>query len=210
MTEDVARQERQAEIENVALEIMRERGFDKMSMLAVAKRAKASNETLYRWYGDKHGLVIALATRVMDELVEQIRADIRCAPDDPRKALAQIAPTIIKATVQGPLTELDKAAATDRTGKLGEVIISHGRQVVIPLVQDIIQRGCDEGVFDLPSVEDASMLFLASLTRDYRTRLIFNQEVRITEKSIEERSKAAVSAFLDYAARNNVQSDNDV
>lgn len=201
MTEDVARQERQAEIENVALEIMRERGFDKMSMLAVAKRAKASNETLYRWYGDKHGLVIALATRVMDGLVEQIRADIRRAPDDPRKALAQIAPTIIKATVQGPLTELDKAAATDRTGKLGEVIISHGRQVVIPLVQNIIQRGCDEGVFDLPSVADASMLFLASLTRDLRTRLIFNQEVQLTEESIHERSQAAVSAFLHYASQ---------
>nr|MEC9418796.1 TetR family transcriptional regulator [Pseudomonadota bacterium] len=50
-----ARERRKAAIEAAAIELLLDQGYDNLSMLAVAKKAKASNETLYRWYGDKTG-----------------------------------------------------------------------------------------------------------------------------------------------------------
>ena len=47
-------------IEQAAYELIDEFGYDGISMLKIAKRAKASNETLYKWYGDKKGLFSAL------------------------------------------------------------------------------------------------------------------------------------------------------
>ncbi|WP_292180317.1 TetR/AcrR family transcriptional regulator [Mesorhizobium sp.] len=45
-----------AQIERAAYKLLKERGYGGISMLGIAKEAKASNETLYRWYGDKKGL----------------------------------------------------------------------------------------------------------------------------------------------------------
>ncbi|MEQ8740678.1 MAG: helix-turn-helix domain-containing protein, partial [Hoeflea sp.] len=54
---------RQAQIEQAAYEVLEEKGYAATSMLAIAKRARASNETLYNWYGDKTGLFRALVVR---------------------------------------------------------------------------------------------------------------------------------------------------
>ena len=51
------RTERQKQIESAAYLVLEKKGFSGASMLAIAKQAKASNETLYRWYKDKNGLV---------------------------------------------------------------------------------------------------------------------------------------------------------
>jgi AcrR family transcriptional regulator len=51
-----ARAKREAEIHAAAARLVAERGYGATSMLTIAKAARASNETLYRWYGDKLGL----------------------------------------------------------------------------------------------------------------------------------------------------------
>ena len=48
--------ERREEILNVALSVLAERGYRGASMLQIARRAQASKETLYAWFGDKRGL----------------------------------------------------------------------------------------------------------------------------------------------------------
>ena len=54
------RARRQAQIEEVAYRLLQIRGYAATSMLAVAREASASNETLYRWYGDKNGLFTSM------------------------------------------------------------------------------------------------------------------------------------------------------
>ncbi len=44
------------------------KGYAGASMLAIARQAKASNETLYNWYGDKNGLFRALVVRNAGEV----------------------------------------------------------------------------------------------------------------------------------------------
>jgi AcrR family transcriptional regulator len=69
-----ARREREARIAEAALGVLSEKGFAGLSMLAVARRARASNETLYRWYGDKSGLLRALIARDAADLAEALDA----------------------------------------------------------------------------------------------------------------------------------------
>ena len=49
---------REEEIEAAAYRLLEERGFAGTGMQAIAQAAHASNETLYRWYGDKTGLYL--------------------------------------------------------------------------------------------------------------------------------------------------------
>ncbi len=53
------------------LEVLLREGYDRFSMIAVAKSAQASKETLYRYFSDKAGLLSA-AMGYLGELVEPI------------------------------------------------------------------------------------------------------------------------------------------
>lgn len=48
----IARRER---IEETAYAVLKESGYKAASLLAIARRASVSNETLYNWYGNKQG-----------------------------------------------------------------------------------------------------------------------------------------------------------
>ena len=54
---------RRAQILDIAVDILAERGYRDTTMLAVAQRAAASKETLYAWFGDKLGLFEAVVRR---------------------------------------------------------------------------------------------------------------------------------------------------
>ena len=49
---------RQTEVLDVALRLLVEEG-DSLTMTAVARRASCSKETLYKWFGDRDGLLTA-------------------------------------------------------------------------------------------------------------------------------------------------------
>lgn len=51
---------RREQILNAALEEITERGYEQATMARIARRAGASKETLYAWFGDKTGLASAL------------------------------------------------------------------------------------------------------------------------------------------------------
>ena len=87
------RQKRQREIEAAAYRLIGEKGYDGMSMLAVAKAARASNETLYNWYGDKAGLFRAMVSNNAADIQRQLSA---VKPDDdPLVELSAIAPRLL-------------------------------------------------------------------------------------------------------------------
>ena len=58
-----SRTPRRAHILDVAAKILAERGYRDTTMLEVARRASASKETLYAWFGDKLGLFEAVMRR---------------------------------------------------------------------------------------------------------------------------------------------------
>ena len=62
--------QREDEIETAAYALLAEVGYKKTSMLAIAKKASASNETLYKWYGNKQNLFASLVEKNA-EVVEQ-------------------------------------------------------------------------------------------------------------------------------------------
>ncbi len=63
-----ARAERARQIEETAYALLDQHGLEGLSIQALAKAARASNETLYRWYGDKTGLFKALVVRNAEEV----------------------------------------------------------------------------------------------------------------------------------------------
>ncbi|UZD91395.1 TetR/AcrR family transcriptional regulator [Cognatishimia activa] len=132
------KQERHAAIVEAAYALLSEKGYAGASMLNIAKAAKASNETLYRWYGDKTGLFEAMVRDNASETEVLLRAALK-GDENPLQALQKISPIFLEMLLGERAILLNRAAASDPTGILGEAISKGGRDVIQPLFLGLIQ-----------------------------------------------------------------------
>ncbi|WP_424976196.1 TetR/AcrR family transcriptional regulator [Dinoroseobacter sp. S124A] len=139
------KRDRQAAIEEAAFDVLEEKGFAGMSVLSVAQRAKASNGTLYSWYGNKVGLFKALVARNAAEL----RAALETALEggaSPRETLDQIGPQLLGLLLSPRAVALNRAAAADPSGALGAALSEAGRGTVAPLIARVVQQAQGDGM----------------------------------------------------------------
>ena len=133
------RLEKHQAITQAAYDLLADKGYGGTSMLSIAKAAKASNETLYRWYGDKRGLFEAMVrdnARAIRVKLEQALVD----QDDPMTTLEQIAPQLLGMLLDDRAISLNRAAASDPSGELGAAISAGGREEIVPLLTAVIER----------------------------------------------------------------------
>ncbi len=193
MREDT-RARRAEQIEKAAYEVLRTRGYGGASMLNIAKQAKASNETLYRWYGDKNGLfrtmVESNAAATRDRLEAAINDDA-----DPMATLEDIASILLSMLLGGKAILLNRAAASDDTGELGATIAASGRDAVFPLIRALMQRGIETGTVTAPSAEIAAEWFLGLLIGDLQIRRVIHVLPVPSDEEIARRVDSALVAF---------------
>lgn len=162
------RKARHDAIAKAAYKLLPKHGYAGTSMLRVAKAAQASNETLYRWYGNKDGLFRAMvednAARARNEIEGALASSE--APED---RLATLAPVILTMLLGERPVLLNRAAAADPSGKLGEAIAKGGRAQIVPLLEQLMDR--------LPLVPgmtppDAAALFISLIVGDWQIRRV--------------------------------------
>ncbi|EBA09307.1 TetR/AcrR family transcriptional regulator C-terminal domain-containing protein [Sagittula stellata] len=160
------REAREAQIAAAAYALLAEKGAQGMSMLAVAKRAKASNETLYRWYGDKTGLFAMLIARNADRVLT--RLDGLTAGDD---GLQRLGEALLEMLLSPEALALNRAAASDVSGQLGSVLAEAGRGAVFPRVAGAFARLVADGRLSGPA-EEVATLWIDLLVGDLQVRCV--------------------------------------
>lgn len=193
------RRKREAEIAEATYRLLDQRGAAGVSMLAVAKAAKASNETMYRWYGDKQGLFLAL--------VRANAAEARAALDhDPGQgsaleALARFGPKLLELVTGPKAIALNRAAAGDVSGGLGQAIAAGGRDSIAPLVARTLERAQDEGHIRLPDLSAGVATYFNLLIGDLQIRRVIGVLDPLSATDRQARSEAALAAFVRLFAQ---------
>lgn len=189
---DAKKQLRHETITRAAYRQLAAKGYDGASMLSIAKAAKASNETLYRWYGDKRGL---FETMVRDNAAE-IKALLETAaegPEDPAETLRRVAPLLLKMLLGERAILLNKAAAADASGALGAAIAAGGRDAIQPLIARLIGAICKDEGRERSAQTD---LFLGLLIGDSQIRRVIGTLDEPKPAEITARSTRALEAFF--------------
>lgn len=190
-----ARIARQRDIERACLEVLASNGYAGMSMLAVARRANASNETLYRWYGDKSGLLGAIVRRNAQESA-QVLADAGAGDGSALAALERVAPILLAMVTGESAIALNRAAAADETGTLGRIIAEGGRERILPLLCAIMERAVREGSIAPGRPIEAAELFVTLLIGDLQVRRVIRALPELSPEEVERRSRLAMHRFL--------------
>lgn len=188
--QDDRRNQRHAAITEAAYALLQEKGYAGTSMLAIARAARASNETLYRWYGDKRGLFETMARDNAAEIravLERATAPEANAPD----ALRAFAPAFLRMILGERSVALNRAAAADASGELGAAVSAGGRESIMPLLDALVAR------LGVPEAQAGALgtLYLGLLLGDLQIRRVIGVAPTPSEEDIAERCELAHRAF---------------
>lgn len=189
-----ARKARKNEIEQAALTLLVQKGYSATTMAAVAKAAGASFETLYKWYGDKHGLFRAIVEANTAALREML-AISTTSVTDPLAALEEFGPKLISVLTSDAVVALNRAAAADPSGDLGKIIAEAGRGAITPQLNALFEHAktCGKLVLDNPA--DATEIYLGLLLGDLQIRRVVGRLPPPDATEISRRSERALDAL---------------
>ncbi len=191
-----AKAERHAQIEAAAYRVLEEKGYAGTSMLAIARAAKASNETLYNWYGDKTGLFKALVARNAEEIRRSL-TEALAHGDDPLETLGSVGPRLLQMLTGPRAVALNRAAAADPTGVLGAALAEGGRNTIGPLIGAVLGQAQKAGQVAADDPDALLELYLGLLIGDLQIRCVVGRADPITPEA----SKARSDRALHYLTR---------
>ena len=168
---------RQQAVLDAVLALMVEGG--ELTMSAVAKRASCSKETLYKWFGDRDGLLAATvqwqASKVRAGSYDRQRLDAAAL----RESLAGFAAnwlTVISSPTSIALNRLAIAqagsSAAPRNNHLGAIVLANGRFAIGERLKPVLEAGREAGLLDFDDAETAFRTFFGLVARDVQIRLL--------------------------------------
>ena len=186
------RQKRHQEFAEAAYALLTSHGYGGTSMLSIAKAAGASNETLYRWYGDKQHLFAEMvqdnAAAVKAELEASLREDT-----DPAAALGQIGTRLLALLTSERAIALNRAAASDKSGALGATIAEAGRDTIAPLIGRLVERLMQDRTPAVNDIAEITDIYLGLLIGDLQIRRVIGQIEPLSDANCVARSKRALT-----------------
>ncbi len=188
------KEKRQSEIEAAAYELLEEFGFEGTSMAMIAKRAKASMETLYNWYGDKSGLFAALVARNATDVITVLEAAEQ-ADGSPKDKVRTTAVTLLTMLTSPRAIALNRAAINDTSGALGALLASSGRSNVGPRLARLISLWKDDGALDFDDLREATAVFISLLVGDHQIRRATGAIPPLTDDEVAARTDRALALF---------------
>ena len=184
---------RQQQVLTAALEVLVAEG-DRLTMTAVARKASCSKETLYKWFGDRDGLL----TATVQWQAAKVRAPQVSARIDEatlRQNLEQFARDLL-ATIAGDVSvTLNRLAATHAGADsgLGAIMLEHGPAAVRRRLIPVLEAGRRARVLRFDDSEDAYRTFFGLVVRDTQIRRMLGETIKT---DIVKEAKAATAQFI--------------
>ncbi|MBX3576913.1 MAG: TetR/AcrR family transcriptional regulator [Rhizobiaceae bacterium] len=189
---------RQQAVLDAALGLMVEAG-DQLTMTAVAARASCSKETLYKWFGDRDGLLSATvrwqASKVRVAPVDRARMDIAALT----ATLEQFASdwlTVITSKTSIALNRVAVAHAGSAKRGLGTIVLENGRFALAKRLKPVLEAARDAGLIAFDDAETAFRTFFGLVARDVQIRVLLGEKLKLSTVEITADARRATQQFL--------------
>ncbi|MER8761554.1 MULTISPECIES: TetR/AcrR family transcriptional regulator [unclassified Mesorhizobium] len=200
--------ERQKDVLDAALRLLVEEG-DQLTMTAVARRASCSKETLYKWFGDRDGLLTAT--------VQWQASKVRVVPVDRKgldlpsltASLERFASDWLKVISSDTSIALNRVAvghASSGKDDLGAIVLENGRFALARRLKPVLEAGKEAGFLEFSDAETAFRTFFGLVARDVQIRLLLGDRLELTDAAIGGDAVRATQQFLAlYGAKTGPQ-----
>jgi AcrR family transcriptional regulator len=190
---------RQQQVLTAALDLLVEQG-DRLTMTSVARRASCSKETLYKWFGDRDGLLTATvqwqAAKVKAPHVDRYRLDAASL----RVSIEQFARDLLGTIVGKVSVTLNRLAITHAVGGedsgLGSIVLENGPLAIRKRLKPVLEAGRDARLIRFDSSEEAYRCFFGLVVRDVQIRLLLGEDIHPSDAEIGKEAARATEQFF--------------
>ncbi|MEX0407213.1 TetR/AcrR family transcriptional regulator C-terminal domain-containing protein [Aquibium sp. LZ166] len=196
---------RQGEVLDAVLELLVE-GRDTLTMTAVARRASCSKETLYKWFGDRDGLLTATvrwqASKVRAGNWDRQHLDADALAES-LEAFAANWLTVISSKTSVALNRVAIAHAGSGRSDLGRIVLANGRFAIGERLKPLLEAAREAGLIAFNDAEAAFRTFFGLVGRDVQVRLLLGDGLVLSKAEIVADAERAVAQFLMLYGRRN-------
>ncbi len=188
---------RRVEIEAAAYKVIEEKGYKGASMLAIAKHAKASNETLYKWYGTKPNLFSSLVEENAKEAEKVLKKCLE-SNADPLQTIRNLSPILLGIVTGEKAIVLNRAAVGDiyETGTLGKTIASGGKNAVTKMLAQVFDKARSAGLLQFEDTQEVADIYISLLIGDLQIERVIGVRDLLHEDEMTARSERAYELIM--------------
>lgn len=190
--------ERQKDVLDAVLDLL-VAGGDALTTAAVARKANCSKETLYKWFGDRDGLLAATvrwqASRVRAGNFDAQQLDASQLRES-LEAFAINWLTVITSTTSIALNRVGVSHAGSGKSNLGRIVLANGRFAIGERLKPLLEAGRANGLLLFDDTETAFRTFFGLVGRDVQIRLLLGDRLETTEAEITRDAARATQQFF--------------
>ncbi|MBB4185632.1 TetR/AcrR family transcriptional regulator [Sinorhizobium terangae] len=191
--------ERQGAVLEQALRLLVDGGEKALTTAGIARAANCSKESLYKWFGDRDGLLSAMisyqASKVRTLDVSAGALDV----EGLRRHLVAFARDlldVLAGDVSLALNRLAIGQASREGSKLGHMLQERGRRQIGRRAGALLEAGRKAGLLAFDDAEEAYGALYGLVVSDWHLRMLLGEEPSEMKKGFSRRAERAVDAFL--------------
>jgi AcrR family transcriptional regulator len=151
---------RRREILDAALELMRDKGYARMTIDDVLAKTQMSKGALYHYFGSKYALLEGIVDAMGESGARELQAVVDARDLGAIDKLRAYFRTedALKAENVTAVSALMRLRHDENNALLRQKLARESMRTTVPMLEAIIRQGCDEGVFDTDYPHEAAVI----------------------------------------------------
>jgi AcrR family transcriptional regulator len=191
---------RQNEVLEQALRLLVEGGEKALTTSGLARAASCSKESLYKWFGDREGLLAAMIAHQAAKVRTFERSGERLSAELLREHLELFARDLLEVLSGDVSLALNRLAigqsgpgAGPNGSKLGKLLVEHGRRQIDRRAMALIDAGKRAGLLRFDNADAAYHTLYGLIVSDLHVRMLLGEPGL---KDTARQAERAIDAFL--------------
>jgi AcrR family transcriptional regulator len=190
---------RQSAVLEEALQLLVAGGEKALTTAGVARAANCSKESLYKWFGDRDGLMAAMISHQAAKVRAYEPAGERLSEGELREHLTRFVRDlldVLSGDISLALNRLAIGKASREESKLGQMLLERGRGQVGKRAMGLLEAGRRSGLIDFTDGNETYLTLYGLAVGDLHVRMLLGFDPDDARKEFGARAEKSVDAFL--------------
>lgn len=190
---------RQNEVLKQALRLLVEGGDRALTTASIARAANCSKESLYKWFGDRDGLLTAMVrwqaskVRVVPVAREKLDAESLFSS---LEHFARDWLLVLSGPTSIALNRLAVSHAASSKSALGAIVLANGPVAMAKRLKPILEMGQEAKLLAFDDIDEAFRAFFGLVVRDMQIRLLLGDRLELTDAEVIRDARRATKQFF--------------
>tara|TARA_R110000751_G_scaffold189187_1_gene295143 strand:+ start:41535 stop:42212 length:678 start_codon:yes stop_codon:yes gene_type:complete len=190
---------RQNAVLESALHLLVEGGDRALTTAGIARAANCSKESLYKWFGDRDGVLAAVVGYQASKVRVLGPGEMPGSLSSFRDHLTRFADDLL-AVLSGEaslaLNRLAIGQASRADAKLGHLVLERGRRMIELRAGALLETGRRRGFLAYDDANEAYRTLYGLIIGDFHVRQLLGDELSSQEKDFQARAHVAIGQFF--------------